>query len=86
LHGAHDAIHQWARSHGRTLAGVSWEIYGDWSDDRRSLKRWWCISWRRRRRRAAEARRWSSKIAGGPLQQSLVQPITFAVSSACSTS
>jgi effector-binding domain-containing protein len=33
LHRTHDAIHQWARSHGRAFAGRSWEIYGDWSDD-----------------------------------------------------
>ena len=29
----HDAIHQWAKSHDRTFAGFSWEIYGDPSDD-----------------------------------------------------
>src|SRR5947209_4167273 len=29
----HEAIHQWARSHHRTFAGQSWEIYGDWSSD-----------------------------------------------------
>jgi effector-binding domain-containing protein len=33
LHGAHDAIHQWAQLHDRVFAGHSWEIYGDWSDD-----------------------------------------------------
>ena len=33
LHGAHDAIHQWAKSHDKTFAGRSWEIYGDPSDD-----------------------------------------------------
>lgn len=33
LRAAHDAIHNWAKSHGRTFAGHSWEIYGDWSDD-----------------------------------------------------
>ena len=33
LHAAHDAVHQWANSHGRTFAGQSWEIYGDWSND-----------------------------------------------------
>jgi effector-binding domain-containing protein len=38
LRGTHDAIHQWARSHGRTFAGTSWEIYGDWSDDPSQLE------------------------------------------------
>jgi effector-binding domain-containing protein len=33
LHAAHDAIHQWAKSHDKTFAGRSWEIYGDPSDD-----------------------------------------------------
>jgi len=38
LHGTHDAIHQWAKSHDRTFAGLSWEIYGDWSDDPSKLE------------------------------------------------
>jgi effector-binding domain-containing protein len=38
LHRAHDAIHQWARSHDRAFAGQSWEIYGDWSDDPSKLE------------------------------------------------
>jgi effector-binding domain-containing protein len=38
LHGAHDAIHQWAKSHDRIFAGRSWEIYGDWSDDPSKLE------------------------------------------------
>lgn len=33
LRATHDAIHQWAKSHDRTFAGFSWEIYGDPSDD-----------------------------------------------------
>jgi effector-binding domain-containing protein len=33
LHAAHDAIHQWAKSHDRTFGGYSWEIYGDPSPD-----------------------------------------------------
>jgi effector-binding domain-containing protein len=33
LDAAHDAIHNWAKSQDRTLAGHSWEIYGDPSDD-----------------------------------------------------
>jgi effector-binding domain-containing protein len=30
---AHAAIHAWRAAHGQALAGASWEIYGDWSDD-----------------------------------------------------
>lgn len=33
LHRTHDAIHAWRTREGRTFAGTSWEIYGDWSDD-----------------------------------------------------
>ena len=33
-HGAaHDAVVTWCRAEGRNLAGVSWEVYGHWSDD-----------------------------------------------------
>src|SRR5580658_9469914 len=28
----HDAIHAWRAMNGRTFAGKSWEIYGDWSE------------------------------------------------------
>jgi effector-binding domain-containing protein len=35
---AHGAIHAWAKDHGRTFAGQSWEIYGDWSDDESKLE------------------------------------------------
>lgn len=38
LRATHDAIHQWAKSHDRTFAGRSWEIYGDWSDDPSNLE------------------------------------------------
>ena len=38
LRATHDAIHQWARSHDRTFAGQSWEIYGDWSSDPAKLE------------------------------------------------
>lgn len=38
LAAAHDAIHKWARSHRRTFAGYSWEIYGDWSHDPSKLE------------------------------------------------
>jgi effector-binding domain-containing protein len=35
---AHEAIHQWARANGYTLAGPSWEVYGGWSDDPARLR------------------------------------------------
>jgi effector-binding domain-containing protein len=35
---AHSAIRAWARESGRTLAGTSWEIYGDWNDDPAKLE------------------------------------------------
>jgi effector-binding domain-containing protein len=38
LHAAHDAIHAWRAREGRTFAGVSWEIYGDWSDEPSKLE------------------------------------------------
>jgi effector-binding domain-containing protein len=38
LRATHDAVHQWASSHKRTFAGLSWEIYGDWSDDPTNLE------------------------------------------------
>ena len=38
LGGAHDAIHAWRAAHGREFAGVSWEIYGDWTDDPAKLE------------------------------------------------
>lgn len=33
LHEAHEAILQWCRNNGYTLAGPSWEIYGHWKDE-----------------------------------------------------
>ncbi|HVV82088.1 MAG TPA: GyrI-like domain-containing protein [Kofleriaceae bacterium] len=33
LHLAHAALDAWRAQSGRTFAGISWEIYGDWSDD-----------------------------------------------------
>ena len=30
---AHNAIHAWYAANNRKIAQVSWEIYGDWSDD-----------------------------------------------------
>jgi len=38
LHRAHDAIHAWRAQTGRTFAGMSWEIYGDWSDEPAKLE------------------------------------------------
>jgi effector-binding domain-containing protein len=38
LHGAHHAIKQWAKLHDRLFAGLSWEIYGDWSEDPSKLE------------------------------------------------
>ena|SRR6185436_8272951 len=38
LRAAHQAIHEWAQTHGRVFAGRSWEIYGDWSDDPSKLE------------------------------------------------
>ena len=32
LGGAHDAIQAWCRDQSRALGGVSWEVYGHWSD------------------------------------------------------
>jgi effector-binding domain-containing protein len=33
LHQAHEAIRQWCRNNGYTLAGPNWEIYGHWKDE-----------------------------------------------------
>lgn len=33
LGAAHEAVVAWCRTEGHTLAGVSWEVYGHWSDD-----------------------------------------------------
>lgn len=38
LRRAHDAIHAWRAETGRSFAGASWEIYGDWSDDPSKLE------------------------------------------------
>jgi effector-binding domain-containing protein len=34
----HEAIHAWRAANGRTFAGTSWEIYGDWTDDPTKLE------------------------------------------------
>ena len=33
LGAAHQAVVDWCKAEGHTLAGVSWEVYGHWSDD-----------------------------------------------------
>lgn len=38
LGAAHDAIHSWRIANGRTFAGLSWEIYGDWTEDPTKLE------------------------------------------------
>jgi effector-binding domain-containing protein len=38
LGAAHDAIHAWRASSGRSFGGSSWEIYGDWSNDPAKLE------------------------------------------------
>ena len=35
---AYAAIDAWRAAHGRTFAGHSWEIYGDWTDDPAKLE------------------------------------------------
>jgi len=34
----YDAIVAWVRANGRKLAGVNWEVYGDWSEDPAKLR------------------------------------------------
>jgi effector-binding domain-containing protein len=38
LRQTHDAIHAWRAQAGRSFAGTSWEVYGDWSDDPSKLE------------------------------------------------
>lgn len=38
LRQTHDAIHAWQARSGRRFAGLSWEIYGDWTDDPAKLE------------------------------------------------
>jgi effector-binding domain-containing protein len=38
LSDAYDAIHAWRIANGRSFAGTSWEIYGDWTDDPAKLE------------------------------------------------
>ena len=34
----HDTIHAWRKANNQVFAGMSWEIYGDWSDDPSKLE------------------------------------------------
>lgn len=34
----HAAIQAWCAEHGHPLAGKSWEVYGDWTDDESKLE------------------------------------------------
>ena len=38
LGAAHDAVIEWCRTHGRTRAGASWEVYGHWTEDEARLR------------------------------------------------
>ena len=35
---AHEAVHAWARENGRRIGGLSWEVYGDWTEDESKLE------------------------------------------------
>ena len=35
---AHTEVRQWCAANGEIVAGPSWEIYGDWTDDPRQLR------------------------------------------------
>ena len=35
---AHTAVSRWCAEHGYTLAGLNWEIYGDWTDNPDELR------------------------------------------------
>jgi effector-binding domain-containing protein len=38
LRGAHDAVHAWCAANGRAIGDLSWETYGDWSNDPAKLE------------------------------------------------
>jgi hypothetical protein len=38
LGGAHDAVIEWCRMHGRRRAGPRWEVYGHWTEDETRLR------------------------------------------------
>jgi effector-binding domain-containing protein len=35
---SHDAVQRWCRANHHALAGLEWEIYGDWTDDPERLE------------------------------------------------
>jgi effector-binding domain-containing protein len=38
MHPAHQAIHAWGRENGRRIGAMSWEVYGDWTEDETKLE------------------------------------------------
>jgi len=38
MHPTHQAIHAWCRENGRRIGGMSWEVYGDWTEDESKLE------------------------------------------------
>jgi effector-binding domain-containing protein len=38
MHPAHQAIHQWCAQNGKRIGGMSWEVYGDWTEDESKLE------------------------------------------------
>ncbi len=38
MHPAHQAIHAWCREHGARIGAMSWEVYGDWTEDESKLE------------------------------------------------
>ena len=38
IRGAHKAVIDWCREHGRRRTGIRWEVYGHWTDDESRLQ------------------------------------------------
>jgi effector-binding domain-containing protein len=38
MHPAHQAIHQWCAQNGKRIGAMSWELYGDWTQDQTKLE------------------------------------------------
>ena len=38
MHPAHQAVHVWCRENGRRIGAMSWEVYGDWTEDESKLE------------------------------------------------
>lgn len=38
LPAAHNAVHQWCAQNGKAIGAMSWEVYGDWTDDESKLE------------------------------------------------